>query len=350
MSRSYPTIRAAAVQAASVFLDLDATVDKACALIREAGANGARVVAFPECFIPAYPIWFQFHPDIGSVATRLNVELFKNSVEVPGPEIALLQRAAADAKAYVVLGICEKVAGTNGTMYNSQVVLGPDGGIVGTRRKIMPTIGERLVHAWGRGDSMKTFDTDFGPMSALICGENSNPLAIFAMAAQYSLVHVMSWPNRLPTVAGSVLNDRVSVGAQAFAQMTKTYVIAACGVMDESTIAKLELTAADEAIVRDPGFSGGSVIVAPDSRVIAGPLGATEELLYADLDLELGIELKIRQDFAGHYNRPDIFQVHINTGAAPIYQVTGETPTVVEFGHGPGQKPEQIGVSPVELS
>lgn len=339
MSEVSHVVRGAVVQAAPVFLDLEATVEKACGLIREAGAGGAEIIAFPESFVPGYPIWFQFHPDVGPLATKLNVELFKNSLVVPSPEVERLRCAAAEAGAYVVLGMCEKAAGTNGTMYNSQLVLGPDGSIVGKRRKIMPTIGERLVHAYGRGDAMRVFQTEYGPLSALICGENSNPLAIFAVAAQYSLVHVMSWPNRLPTVSGSVLGDRVSVGAQAFAQMTKTYVLAACSPMDDTAIAKLELNDRDEAIVREPGFSGGSVIVAPDTRVMAGPIDATEQILYADMDLDFGIELKVRQDFAGHYNRPDIFQVRINASEEPIFQFEdalqgGHVPTVLDGARG----------------
>src|SRR5919206_3089642 len=108
MGDEYPTIRAAAVQAASVFCDREGSVAKACDLIRQAGRNGARLVAFPEGFVPAHPIWFHFHPASGKVATELSVELFKNAMVLPGPELELLQRAAADARAYVVIGVCEK--------------------------------------------------------------------------------------------------------------------------------------------------------------------------------------------------------------------------------------------------
>ena len=192
MGDEYPRIRAAAVQAASVFLDREGSTAKACDLIREAGANGANLIAFPEGFIPAHPVWFHFHPGTGRISTELSVELFKNAVEIPGPQIADLQRAAADAGAYVVVGLCEKLPNTTGTLYNSQVFLGPDGELLGKRQKLMPTVGERLVHTGGSGDSLAVFDTQFGPASALICGENSNPLAVFAMTAQYSRVHVMS--------------------------------------------------------------------------------------------------------------------------------------------------------------
>jgi nitrilase len=294
---TYPTIRAAAVQAASVFLDREASTEKACALIRTAGRNGARVIGFPEGFIPAHPVWFHFHAATGRVATRLSVELFKNAVEIPGPQVEALRRAAAEAGAYVVVGVCERLPGTFGTLYNTQVFIGPQGEYLGKHQKLMPTVGERLVHAGGHGDTLGAFPTRFGPASALICGENSNPLAIFALTAQYTRVHVMSWPNHFPTF-GDPLRNRVMIDSQAFAQMTKAFVVSACGTVDDHMVERLELSPDDERIIRDPDFCGGSVIVAPNSRVIAGPLGADEGILYA-----------------GHYNRPDVFQLHVDTRA-----------------------------------
>jgi nitrilase len=317
MGDEYPTVRAAAVQAASVFLDREASIDKAACLIREAGRNGARLVAFPEGFVPAHPIWFHFHAASGRVATTLSVELFKNAVEIPGPEIETLQAAAADARAYVVVGVCEKLPGTFGTLYNSQVFLGPDGSLIGKRQKLMPTVGERLVHAGGQGETLQAFQTDFGPASALICGENSNPLAIFALTAQYPLVHVQSWPSHFPTF-GDPLRTRVMIDAQAFAQMSKAWVVAACGTVDERAIEMMELTDEQAKTVRDPAFCGGSLIVNPMSQVVAGPLGHEEEILYADMDLELGIRTKLRHDFAGHYNRPDIFHLTVSPGVTGV--------------------------------
>lgn len=323
MGDNYPTIKAAAVQAASVFLDREGSTAKACDLIREAGSGGARLIAFPEGFIPAHPIWFHFHPASGRIATELSVELFKNAVEIPGPEIQQLQRAAAEANAYVVIGVCEKLPNTFGTLYNSQVFIGPGGELLGKHQKLMPTVGERLVHTGGHGDTLSAFQTDFGPASALICGENSNPLAIFALTAQYPLIHVQSWPNHFPTF-GDPLRTRVMIDSQAFAQMSKAWVVAACGTVDDQTIDKLELTRDQEDVIRNPDFCGGSVIVNPMSQVVAGPIGAGEELLYADCDLELGIRMKLRHDFAGHYNRADVFQLQLNRNPGGL--IGGTTP------------------------
>ena len=137
MSDVYPVVKVAAVQAASVFLDREGSTEKACRLIREAGRNGARVIGFPEGFIPAHPVWYHHHAATGALSNRLAVELFKNSVEIPGPEVDALCAAARDANAYVVIGACEKMPNTTGTMFNSQIYIAPDGRLIGKHQKIM---------------------------------------------------------------------------------------------------------------------------------------------------------------------------------------------------------------------
>jgi aliphatic nitrilase len=320
MGDDYGTVKVAAVQAASVFLDREASVEKACGLIREAGRNGARVIGFPEGFIPAHPVWYHHHAATGAVANKLAVELFKNSVEVPGPQTEALGHAARDANAYVVMGVCEKLPNTTGTMFNTQIYFGPDGSIIRKHQKIMPTVGERLVHMGGYGDTFGVFQSEFGPMSGLICGENSNPLAVFALIAEGTRIHVMSWPNHFPT-SGDPLRNRVAIDSQAFAQMSKAFVISACGTVDEHMIEMLKPSPEAEKFLRSPDCCGGTLIVDPLSRVIAGPMGAEEGILYAECNLDLGIQMKLRHDFAGHYNRPDIFQVHINRAAPQLYRV-----------------------------
>ena len=322
MGDVYPVVKVAAVQAASVFLDREGLTEKACRLIREAGEHGARVIAFPEGFIPAHPVWFHHHAATGALANRLSVELFKNAVEIPGREVDALAAAAREANAYVVIGVCEKIPNTIGTMFNTQLYIGPDGTLIRKHQKIMPTVGERLVHTGGHGDTFGAFPSEFGPMSGLICGENSNPLAVFALTAEGTRIHVMSWPNHFP-VSGDPMKNRVTIDSQAFAQMSKAFVVSACGTVDERMIAMLEPSPEAEKFLRNPDCCGGSVIVAPNSRILAGPMGAEEGILYADCNLELGILMKLRHDFAGHYNRPDIFQLHVNRTAPHIYAVHG---------------------------
>ncbi len=320
MGDTYGTVKVAAVQAASVFLDREGSTAKACRLIREAGKNGARIIGFPEGFIPAHPVWYHHHAATGTLANKLAVELFKNSVEIPGPQTEALGQAARDANAYVVMGVCEKLPNTTGTMFNTQIYFGPDGSIIRKHQKIMPTVGERIVHMGGYGDTFGAFQSEFGPMSGLICGENSNPLAVFSLIAEGTRIHVMSWPNHFPT-SGDPLRNRVAIDSQAFAQMSKAFVISACGTVDERMIEMLAASPEAEKFLRNPDCCGGSLIVDPLSRIVAGPMGAEEGILYAECNLDLGIQMKLRHDFAGHYNRPDIFQVHINRAAPQLYRV-----------------------------
>jgi aliphatic nitrilase len=182
----------------------------------------------------------------------------------------------------------------------------------------MPTVGERLVHTGGYGDTMKAIPTEFGPISGLICGENSNPLAAFTFIAQGTRFHVSSWPNHFPT-SGDPMRIRVAVDSQAFAQMSKAFVISPCGTVDEDMIAKLQVGPEGEAFLRNPDCCGGSVIVGPNQRILAGPMGAEEGIIYADCNLDLCIATKLRHDFAGHYNRPDVFQLHVNESRPRLY-------------------------------
>src|SRR4029079_13868961 len=170
MGDSYARVKVAAVQAASVFLDREGSTEKACRLIREAGSNGARVIGFPEGFIPAHPIWYHHHAATGATANRLALELSSTAVEIPAPKADALCAAAHAAIAYVVVGVCEKLPQTTGTMFNTQVYIGPDGTLIRKHQKIMPTVGERLVHTGGYADTFGAFASEFGPMSALICG------------------------------------------------------------------------------------------------------------------------------------------------------------------------------------
>jgi aliphatic nitrilase len=318
MGDNYPVVKVAAVQAASVFLDREGSIEKACRLIREAGQKGAQLIAFPEGFIPAHPVWYHHHPATSAISNKLAVELFKNSVEIPGPQTEALCAAARDVGAYVVIGVCEKRPNTLGTMWNSQVWIGPDGKLLGKHQKIVPTGGERLVHMGGYGDTFSAFQTEFGPSSGLICGENSNPLAIFALTAEGTRIHVGSWPNHFST-SGGPMRDRVVNDSKAVAQMSKAFVVSACATVDEDMIQKLELSPESEDLLRNSDFCGGSVIISPHRRILAGPMGPEEGILFAECNLEVGISAKLRHDFAGHYNRAEIFQLHLNRSVPRLY-------------------------------
>ena len=312
MGDAYGVVKVAAVQAASVFLDREGSTAKACRLIREAGRNGARVIGFPEGFIPAHPVWYHHHSATGAISNRLAIELFKNAVEIPGPETDALGAAARDANAYVVVGVCEKMPNTFGTMFNTQVYFGPDGTLIGKHQKIMPTVGERLVHTGGFGDTFGAFQTEFGPMSgADLRRELQSARGVRADRRRHAHPRhelAQPFPGERRSAAQPRRDRRAVVRADE--QGVRDRGLRHGRRAHDRDAARPGPTA--EKFLRDPDCSGGSCIVAPNSRIIAGPMGAEEGILYADCDLEIGIQMKLRHDFAGHYNRPDIFHLHIN--------------------------------------
>ena len=319
-----PTVRVAAVQAAPVFLDRDATTEKASRLIREAGAGGAKLVGFPEGFIPGHPLWYHFLSASSARSRQLATQLFLNSVEVPSSTTERLCSAAREAGVYVVIGFCERLPGKTGTMYNSQLFLGPNGDIIGKRQKIMPTGGERMVHTLGSGDGLRPVETEFGPVSGLICGENSNPLAVFALEAMGSRIHVASWPSHFSETQPML--DAIEISTRALAYQGGVFVINAVGLVSDEMIDIL--AAGDE----DRGFlkrrqqeNGGASIIGPRGRFIAGPMGPGEGMLYADLNLNEIVTRKVIQDFAGHYNRPDLFTLTLNTDSPSLFRTRGSS-------------------------
>ena len=318
MKDSYPTIRLAAVQAAPVWLDREATVRKACDLIREAAEGGAKFIGFPENFIPGHPVWYYYHPATSQKSMDMAVRLFENAVEIPSDATDALCEAAAKARAYVVIGLTERQPDTTGTLFNTQLFIDPDGRIVGKHQKLTPTAGERLVHTGGSGDTQMSIPTEYGPVSGLCCTENSNPLSVEVLASQYARIHVASWPNHfIPGWAGMV---ETSIGASRNVSFVcKCFVISPCGTNSPEMIEALAANDEDRAFLNDPTKTGGSVITDPIGNVIAGPLMGNEEgIVYADADLELTVRAHLIQDFAGHYSRPDVFHLTVNRAKRPL--------------------------------
>ena len=314
MSDAFPTVRLAAVQAAPVLLNREATVDKACRLIIEAGGEGADVIGFPEGFVPAHPLWFHFHPATSPAAMAFSTELFANAVVIGSPATDRLCEAARAAHATVVIGICEKDAGSMGTLYNSLLVIGRSGRILGVRRKIVPTVGERIVHSAGAGDSVRVFEAEFGAVSGLMCGENSNPLLTYSMQALGAKVHVASWPSFFNRAAD--MWAIADVASRAIAYQNSAFVISAVGAIDDAMRERLPATDDDREHLEQSAAKGGSTIYAPGGQVLSGPLPGGEGILYADADLERIVPRKIVHDYAGDYNRFDIFQLVVNVSPA----------------------------------
>ena len=324
MNDSYPKIRAGVVQAAPVFLDREATTEKAIGFIEEAGRRGVSLLAFPEGFIPGHPVWYHFLAATSRKSLTLATELFKNSVEVPSAITDALCSAAARARTNVEIGICEKRPRTTGTMLNTQLFIDSAGRILGKHQKLMPTVGERLVHAGGHGDTLRVFDSEVGRLSGLICGENSNPLAVFALAAQGTQIHIASWPNHFSMNEHSMV-DAVTFQSRALSYKCSCFVLNACGTISDRMREMMAETDEVRAFLADPQKGGGSSIIGADSMVLAGPMsGAEEGLLVADLDLEDCVRAKLVHDYSGHYNRADVFALTVNSSAPSIYQTVDE--------------------------
>jgi predicted amidohydrolase len=285
-------------------LDREGTVEKACNLIREAGSKGARIIVFPENFIPAHPFWYDsLRIDEGT--SKFYKRLFENAVEIPSTATGRLCEAAKDADAYVVMGLTEKEPRTLGTLYNALLFIDKNGSVMGKHRKIAPTGAERLVHTGGDGSTLSVFKTEFGELGGLICGEHTNSLARFALLAQGEKIHAASWP---PFEESRKYGMDIRIKYHAFEG--KVFVISSCSCIDAATAEKICNSEQNMKTLMERG--GGSCIVGPDGRYIAGPLNKGEGIVYGDINIEKIIDGKYLQDVIGHYNRFDIFKLVVN--------------------------------------
>ncbi len=317
-------LRVGAVQAASVFLDRDGSTKRAVEYIHEAGQRDLDLLVFPEGFVPAHPVWYHFRPATSRESLDMAARLFENSVEVPGPTTDELCDAARAAGVNVVIGICERRPQTSGTMFNTQLFIDRRGNVAGKHQKLMPTVGERLVHTGGWGDTLHAVDIGPIKVSGLICGENSNPLAIFSLASEQAQIHAASWPNHFSKNEHSMA-DVVLLASRSLAYKANCFVINACGTVSDEMIDEIAVSDSDRAFLADPENSGGSSIVDANAVVIAGPMpGSQEGIVEADVDLSLCVRSKLVHDYVGHYNRPDVFTLRVNRGV-PEYIENDET-------------------------
>ncbi|WFU44298.1 carbon-nitrogen hydrolase family protein [Bradyrhizobium sp. CB82] len=323
-----PRFKAAAVQASPVYLNEGATVDKAASLVREAAANGARLVAFPEVFVPGYPYWnWITDPVTGSAWFE---KLVRESVLVPGPEIDVVRKAARDAECCVVLGVNERSPVSLGAIYNTLVFIGPDGALLGKHRKLVPTWAEKLTWTGGDGSSLKVYDTEIGPLGALACGENTNTLARFALLGQGELVHVASYISLPVAPPDYDMAEAIKLRGIAHSFEGKIFTIVSCSTVSEEIISAMEKVVPDARARLQRKSSAFSGIIGPDGRVVGEPLIDDEGIVYADIDLGRCIQPKQMHDIVGHYNRFDIFDLRVNRrplaplGLAETERVAGE--------------------------
>jgi nitrilase len=308
-----PKSKVAAVQTAPVFLDPAATIDKACALIAEAAGNGAKLVAFPEVFVAGYPYWnWLMTPIEGGVWFE---RLCRAAITIPGPEVDQLCAAAREHDCVVVIGVNERDPRALGTLYNTNLIIGADGTLLGRHRKLVPTWAEKLTWAGGDGSSLRVYDTAVGPLGTLACGENTNTLARFALLSAGEQIHVANYI-ALPVAPASYdMAAAIRIRATAHSFEGKLFTIVACSTLSEDIIAAMSADRPESRALLERKNSAWSGVIGPHGNQVGEPLIDDEGIVYAEIDLADCIQPKQMHDIIGAYNRFDIFDLRIDRRA-----------------------------------
>nr|AAR97394.1 nitrilase [uncultured organism] len=293
-------VRVAVVQATPAVLDGPASVRKACRLIGEAAAGGARLIALPEGFVPIMPrsCWGHHFALIASPkSAALHRRIWENAVDVGGPLARELGDAARRADAWVAIGVNERDARRPGTLWNTLLWFAPDGSLARRHRKLVPTMHERTFWGQGAGDDLEALAADFGRLGGLICWENFMPAArrrLHRDGVDFYLA---------PTA-----DDRdIWVAAmRTFAFEAGAFVLSPVQYLRTADFPEDFPLREELADCPEVQFTGGSVICDPWGNLLAGPVHGGEEILYADCDLDLVLEARRVLDTAGHYDRPDL--------------------------------------------
>lgn len=298
-------VRAAAVQIAPDLTSGAATLTRVLDAIAQASAKGAALIVFPETFVPWYPYFSFVLPPVQSGPEH--IRLYQHAVAVPGPETDLVAAAARKAGAVIVLGVNER---DHGSLYNTQLIFDADGALKLKRRKITPTFHERMI--WGQGDGagLKVVETAVGRVGALACWEHYNPLARYALMSQHEEIHASQFPGSL---VGPIFAEQIEVTIRHHALESGCFVVNATGWLTEAQIASVT---PDEQLQR--GLRGGcmTAIVSPEGRHLVPPLTEGEGILVADLDLSLIVKRKRMMDSVGHYARPELLSINLDTRPA----------------------------------
>jgi nitrilase len=302
-THEHPTsVRAAVVQAGAVPFDSEACVDKAIDLIAEASGMGAKVIVFPEAFVPGYPKGVNYGLVVGARDPDGREEFrhyLEAAIEVPGPQTQRLGEAAAAHGAYVVMGVIER---EGGTCYCTVLFFGPDGALLGKHRKLMPTVMERVIWGFGDGSTLTVVDSPYGRIGSVICWENYMPMLRMAMYSKNVALYCAPTADDRDTWIASM---------QHIALEGRCFVLTACQFIrkkDFPASVRVSLGDSPDSVI----MRGGSAIVNPLGQILAGPHFGSETILTADLDLKDIGRGKFDLDATGHYSRPDVFQLSVN--------------------------------------
>ena len=315
MTITYPRFKAAACHTSSVFLDAQKTAEKACDFIAEAARAGAELVVFPESFLPGFPVWAALQAPI------YNHGFFRALVaeaqKLSDPAIQTIRAAARRHGVLVSLGFTEGTDASVGCIWNSNILIGTDGAILNHHRKLVPTFYEKLVWANGDARGLRVTPTEIGRLGMLICGENTNPLARYALMAQGEQVHISSyppiWPTRPPEEEGAYdLRRAIEIRAGAHAFEAKVFNIVASGFVDAAMRDAMVNANRSCIDIIDQSPRGISLVIGPTSEVVSDVLSDHEGILYADIDTAKCVEPKQFHDVVGYYNRFDVFHLTVD--------------------------------------
>ncbi len=306
-------VKVALVQDPPVFLNLEKTIDKMKDLTNHASSNEAKIIVFPETWLPGYPVWIDDAPKAAlwdyPPAKRLYQYLTENSVEIPGEDFFRLQKIVKDAAAYVVIGIHERYGGT---LYNTTIYFEPSGDYK-IHRKLTPTYTERLIWGMGDGSTLNVLETPYGVLGGLICWEHWMPLARAAMHAKHEVIHTAQYP---------MVHERHQIASRQYAFEGQCFVLASgCVLTKKDALDGFEsLETGDkevfgllESMRNEKLQRGGSAIIAPDISYIVEPTFDQSGIIYGYLDLSLAKQGNLLLDTDGHYSRPDVFNLKVNT-------------------------------------
>ena len=330
-------VKAAVAQASPVFMDKGKTLEKALRIIREAGEGGAELLVFPEAFIPCYPAYYTVGYETGAHEwTDFMIALQDNSIVIPGEETAALAEAARAADLHLVMG-CNELSGRKGsrTVYNSLLFISREGRVLGRHRKLMPTYTERIYWGQGDGSDLAAYDTDIGRIGGLICWENHMVLVRAAMVYSGADFHAAVWPGNWKRGDEKLLApDTENLGASCNVQSlvrvhafeAGAFVLSACGRLGPGDFPERWSGVRDGDHVNYDWAAGGSSIVNPAGRYLAGPVFGKDEILYADCWANQIKAVKAVFDSLGHYSRWDVAKLVLDRRS---------TEPVIEKGRGP---------------
>jgi len=302
-------VKVAIVQAAPVFMNLEASLARAIEYIGEAAKKGAHLVVFGETWLPGYPAWLDYCPGAAlwdhEPTKEVFAELRRNSLSIPSREAQMLSKAAGDHKVVLVIGANERVdqGPGNGTLYNTLLTFGSDGALLNHHRKLIPTYTERIV--WGQGDGagLKAVDTTVGRISGMICWEHWMPLARQVLHDSGEHIHIAVWPT---------VHEMHQIASRHYAFEGRCFVLAAGLLMkvrdlpNQLPVASELSDKPDQLLLR-----GGSAIIGPDGSYLVEPLFDEERIIFAELDLKAIDKERMTLDVTGHYRRPDLFDLRI---------------------------------------